>query len=120
MRTSIFIEAFPVDASIGVFDWEREIKQTLLFDVEGYYDFGAAMRSDAIADAISYVDLSDAIRDKTLSKHFALLEHLAGELCEHLMSRFPLEVLTLRISKPGAVPEAANVGVKVSLKREDL
>lgn len=115
--SSMFIEGLPVAASIGVFDWERQVKQTLLFDLECEYDMSSAMASDSIDDAISYVDVAALITTKTQERHYALLEHLAQELKESLFSTFPMTHLRLRISKPGAVPEARNVGIRICCER---
>ncbi|WP_156491448.1 dihydroneopterin aldolase, partial [Oleiphilus sp. HI0123] len=67
--SEVLIEKLEIDASIGVFEWEKQIKQTLLFDLALVCDFSAAAESDAIEDAIDYVAVCQEIERITLAKH---------------------------------------------------
>lgn len=117
-RDEVFIDSFEVDASIGVFDWEKEIKQRLVFDLTLQCDFSAASESDEIDDAIDYVAVCEQIERITLAKHYQLLEALADTIVTSLFKSFELHAITLKISKPGAVAKARSVGVKISRTRD--
>lgn len=116
----VLIEALEVDASIGVFDWEKEIKQKLLFDLVLTCDFSDAAVSDEIDDAIDYVAVCQKIEEITLVKHYQLLEALAEAITSALFSTFALSEIELKIRKPGAVPKTSSVGVRVKRTREIL
>jgi len=110
---TVLIEAYEVEASIGVFDWEKEIKQCLFFDLKLFGDFSQACQSDDINHAVNYAAVCDEIDEITGLKHYELLEALAEKIAQHLLNQFPLDSLELTIRKPGAVPRAANVGVHI-------
>jgi len=110
---AVLIEAYEVEASIGVFDWEKKIRQKLVFDLTLYCDFSKASQSDDIDDAIDYVAACSLIEEITLQQHHQLLETLANKIAEEVLGRFLVKSLILSIRKPGAVPNAKQVGVKV-------
>lgn len=113
----VLIECLTLDASIGVFDWEKKIKQTLVFDLQLNCDFSAAAQSDEIADAIDYVAVSEELERVTLAKHYQLLECLANDIASALFNKFSIESLVLKIGKPGAVSKAQSVGVRISRQK---
>ena len=108
----VFIESLEVDASVGVFDWEKQIKQRLVYDVDLYVDCAAASKTDDIADAIDYAAVSDTIIRVTTEKHTDLLECLADKVISTIFSEFPVKGVKIKLSKPGAVKGAKSVGVK--------
>jgi len=110
---TVLIERYEVEASIGVFDWEKEIKQCLLFDLKLFGDFSLACRSDEINHAVDYAAVCSEIDTIVSIKHYQLLEALAETISQHLLMKFPLDSLELIIRKPGAVPRAENVGVHI-------
>jgi dihydroneopterin aldolase len=111
MMDIVFIEQLTAITTIGVYDWEQTIKQRLVIDVEMGWDNRRPAKSDNVADCLSYADVSDAILDKVENGRFALVERVAEELAELLMSRFAIPWLRIKVSKPGAVAAAARVGV---------
>jgi len=114
---TVFIEGLACEASIGVFDWEREVKQTLVLDLELGVDFSLASESDLIDHAVSYAEVSAFVITLVQSKHHDLLEHLAEKISRAVFGAFPVESISLKLAKPGAVPEAKNVGVKIVRER---
>jgi len=110
---TVLIESYEVEASIGVFDWEKEIKQRLLFDLKLFGDFSKACQTDDINDAVNYAAVCSEIDSIIEYQHYELLEFLAEKISQHLLNEFSLDHLELTIRKPGAVPRAANVGVHI-------
>ena len=110
---TVLIESYEVEASIGVFDWEKEVKQRLVFDLELFGDFSKACQSDDIDDAVDYTAVCAEIDETINQGHFELLEALAEKIAQHILAKFPLESLVLSIRKPGAVPEAKSVGFRI-------
>ncbi|MGL9769198.1 MAG: dihydroneopterin aldolase [Sodalis sp. (in: enterobacteria)] len=107
----IFIESLTVMAVIGVYDWEQQRLQKLVFDLEMGWDNRLAAHSDNIADCLNYADVADAVLSLISDKRFTLIEHVAEETAEWLMNQFKLPWIRIKISKPAAVPQATNVGV---------
>lgn len=110
---TVLIKALRLDASIGVFEWEKQIKQTLVFDVELYCDFTKSAQTDAIQDAVNYAAVCHEIETLLSLGHYQLLEYLAENICQHLLAHFAISALTLAIYKPGAVSNTEHVGVRI-------
>lgn len=107
----VFIEQLSVITTIGVYDWEQTIKQKLMFDIEMAWDNQAAAKSDDVNDCLSYADIADTVIGHVEGQRFALVERVAEEVAELLLSRFASPWVRIKVSKPGAVARAANVGV---------
>ncbi len=107
----VFIEQLTVMTVIGVYDWEQTRQQKLVFDIEMGWDNGRAARSDDVADCLSYADVSEAVLSFVSGGRFALVERVAEEVAELLRRRFNLPWVRIKLSKPGAVPQARSVGV---------
>ncbi|MGQ0286984.1 dihydroneopterin aldolase [Pasteurellaceae bacterium 22721_9_1] len=118
MTDRIFIEGLTVFAQIGVYDWEQQIKQKLIFDIEMAWDCEQAARSDDVKYCLNYAEVSQFIIDYVQSQPFLLIERVAYEVADQLQNQFKLQALRLKLSKPTAVPQAKNVGVIV--QRGDL
>lgn len=109
----IFIEELTVFAQIGVYDWEQQIKQKLVFDLEMAWDCKQAAETDDVAYCLNYAEVSQAIIDYVESKLFLLIERVAYEVADLLESRYQLQGLKIKLSKPKAVAQARNVGVLI-------
>ena len=109
----VFIEELTVFAQIGVYDWEQQIKQKLVFDLEMAWDCKQAAETDDVAYCLNYAEVSQVIIDYVESKHFLLIERVAYEVADLLESRYQLQGLKMKLSKPKAVAQARNVGVLI-------
>lgn len=109
----VFIEELAVFAQIGVYDWEQQIKQKLVFDLEMAWDCKQAAETDDVAYCLNYAEVSQAIIDYVESKPFLLIERVAYEVADLLESRYQLQGLKIKLSKPKAVAQAQNVGVLI-------
>ncbi|MDY1039171.1 bifunctional dihydroneopterin aldolase/7,8-dihydroneopterin epimerase [Lelliottia sp. CFBP8978] len=107
----VFIEQLSVITTIGVYDWEQTIEQKLVFDIEMGWDNRAAAKSDDVNDCLSYADISETVVKHVEGQRFALVERVAEEVAELLLSRFNSPWVRIKLSKPGAVARATNVGV---------
>ena len=109
----VFIEELTVFAQIGVYDWEQQIKQKLVFDLEMAWDCKQAAETDDVAYCLNYAEVSQVIIDYVESKPFLLIERVAYEVADQLEQRFGISWLRLKLSKPKAVAQANNVGIIV-------
>lgn len=109
----VFIEQLSVITTIGVYDWEQTIEQKLVFDIEMGWDNRAAAKSDEVNDCLSYADISEAVVNHVEGQRFALVERVAEEVASLLLSRFNSPWVRIKLTKPGAVARAANVGVVI-------
>ncbi|OLQ91334.1 dihydroneopterin aldolase [Vibrio ponticus] len=109
----VFIEQLEVITTIGVYDWEQEIKQKLVLDIEMAHDNRPAGKSDDVQDALDYAQVSEAVINHIVNGRFLLVERVAEEVAELIMSRFNVPWIKIRLTKPGAVPQAKGVGVVI-------
>lgn len=114
----IFIEQLTVMAVIGVDDWEQQRLQKLVFDLEMGWDNRSAALSDNIADCLSYKNVSEAVLSLVSGQHFVLVERVAEMVAELLMTQFQLPWIRIKVCKPGAVPQATNVGLIIERKQQ--
>lgn len=116
----IMIEGLEVEARIGVYDWEKAIQQRLLFDLEMHTDIKAAAAFDDLSNTIDYKAVSDRVSEYVADTQFELIEALAEHLAQLLIAEFNIQRLRLRVSKPGAIPDAKNVCLLIDRTAEDF
>jgi len=107
----VFIEGLEIDALIGIYDWERRIRQPLVFDIEMAFDNRAPAATDAIADTLNYKDVSKRLIEYVSASSFGLVETLAERCAAIILDEFDVAQVRLKLSKPGAVRGARAVGV---------
>lgn len=109
----VFIEQLSVITTIGVYDWEQEIKQKLVLDLEMAHNNRPAGKSDDVNDALDYSQVSQAVIEHIQNGRFLLVERVAEEVAELIMQRFSVPWIKIRLTKPGAVAQASGVGVVI-------
>jgi len=107
----IFIRDLRIDAVIGIYDWERAIRQTLSFDLEMATDIARAAASDHIDDTLSYKAVAKRVIAFVEASEFQLVETLAERVAELVREEFAVPWLRLTLNKGGAVRGASGVGV---------
>lgn len=113
----IFIEGLETRCVIGIFDWERKVKQKVRIDLEISTDAGHAARRDRVRDTVNYKQISKFVLAKVPKSRFSLVESLAEFIARSCLKEFDLGQITVRVSKPGAIRGAQNVGVQITRKR---
>lgn len=109
----VFIVDLKADAVIGVYDWERKIRQTLSLDLEMDWDCAKAGGSDQLADALDYAAVADRISGFINDSSFQLIEALAEGCAQILLEEFCVSRVMITLRKPAAVKNAASVGVRI-------
>ena len=109
----VYIRDLKIDTIIGVNDWEREVHQTVSLDLEMATDIHAAADSDDIADTIDYKAVAKRLIDFVEGTEFQLVESLAERVTDIVLGEFGVRWVHLRVSKPGAVTGARDVGVVI-------
>jgi dihydroneopterin aldolase len=107
----IFIRDLRIDTVIGIYDWERAIKQTLSFDLEMATDIARSAASDNIDDTLNYKAVAKCVIAFVEESGFLLVETLAERVAELVMREFSVPWLRLTLNKGGAVRGAQGVGV---------
>ncbi|WP_440055387.1 dihydroneopterin aldolase [Pseudoalteromonas sp. T1lg65] len=113
----VYISQLHVETIIGVYDFEKESKQSLYFDVEMLTDISRAAQTDDINLAVDYAKVCERITEHTIKKPVELLETLVVQLAEIILDEFSVSQVMIRVSKPAAVPLAQTVGVEIVRKK---
>ena len=114
----IFIEALRVEAVIGVYDWERRIRQPIVVDLEMGADIARAAASDDVADALNYKSVSKRVQQFAGESSFFLVETLAERIAALVLDEFPTPWVRVRLNKVGALRGAKGVGVVIERGRK--
>lgn len=109
----VFIEALTLMTTIGVAEWEQNRKQKLVLDIEMAWDNRVAARTDNVMDCLSYAEVSEAVLYHVELGCFTLVERVAEEVATLLLTKFKTPWVRIKVSKPGAVPQAYRVGVQI-------
>jgi dihydroneopterin aldolase len=109
----VFIRGLRADTVIGVYAWERKVRQTVVLDLEMAADNRCAAASDAVEDALDYAAVSARLLSFINDSEFSLIESLAEQVASIVLAEFGVPWLRLRLSKPGAVAQAKDVGVLI-------
>ena len=113
----VYIEGLEIEALIGIYDWERRIRQPLRFDLEMAFDNRRPAASDAIGDTLDYKAVSKRLIAFVSESGFGLVETLAERCAALVIDEFGVEHVRLKLSKPGAVRGASAVGVIIERTR---
>jgi dihydroneopterin aldolase len=107
----IFLGGLEIETVIGIYDWERKIKQKIVLDVEMAFDIQKAAATDDIAYALDYKTVSDRIAAFVESSEYLLVETLIEEIAKLLLSEFPIPWVKIILNKKGAISRARDVGI---------
>lgn len=109
----IYISELEIETTIGIFDWEKEVRQTVSLDLEFATDNRRAAASDRIEDALDYKRICKRVIGFVENSRFELVETLAEEIVRVLQAEFGIGWVRLRLGKPGALRGSREVGVVI-------
>ena len=107
----VYIRDLRISTVIGIYDWEREIRQTVSLDLDMGTDIRRAASTDSIEDTLNYKGVAKRLIAFVGDSEFQLVETLAERCAEIVLNEFDVPWLRLRLSKPGAVRGSRDVGV---------
>ena len=116
----IYSHALKTEAIIGIFDWERQVRQTVIVDIEIGADVRKAALSDSIDDTLNYKRVAKRVLAFVQESKFHLVETLAEHIAMLILEDFGVACVRICLSKPGAVRSSHDVGVILDRERGDL
>lgn len=117
---TIFLEDLRVETVIGIYDWEREIRQTVSLDLEMSADIRRAAASDRVTDTVDYKQVAKRLIGYVGASRFELIETLVERAAEIVMYEFGVSRVKVRLGKPGAVRYSRTVGIEIVRERLDI
>jgi dihydroneopterin aldolase len=114
---TIYLTDLKIETVIGIFEWERRVKQTVSIDLEMSTDVARAAATDSITDALDYKAVAKAVIDYVEKSSFQLVETLAERVAGLIIEQFGVARVRLRVNKRGAIRGARDVGVMIERSR---
>ncbi|HID99540.1 MAG: dihydroneopterin aldolase [Candidatus Parabeggiatoa sp.] len=114
----IYLRGLKIETIIGVFDWERKIKQTVVLDLEMAADIRQAAATDELENTLNYKAVAKRLIDFVSHSEFKLVETLSERITEIVLTEFSVPWVRLQLNKPGAVRGAEDVGILIERGRK--
>jgi 7,8-dihydroneopterin aldolase/epimerase/oxygenase len=110
---TIFLTDLRVDTIVGIWEWERKIRQTVSIDLELGADIRRAAKSDNIEDTLNYKQVAKRVQQFVSESEFQLVETMAEKIAAIVLDEFAVPWVQVRVNKPGAIRGARDVGVRI-------
>jgi len=110
---TVFVHELKVETIIGIWGWERKIRQIVSIDLEMGADIRRAAETDSIDDTLNYKAISKRVQQFVADSEFQLVETMAEKIAELVLQEFKVPWIQVRVSKPGAIRGAKNVGILI-------
>lgn len=115
----IFLRELKVETVIGIWDWERRVKQTVSIDLEMATDVRRAAETDSIDGALNYKDVAKRVIAFVGSSNFQLVESLAEAIARLVVQEFAVRWIRVSVAKPGAIEGSSEVGARIERTADD-
>jgi len=115
----IFLSALTVECIVGIWEWERRVKQTVIIDLEMAADIRRAAASDHIDDTIDYKKVAKRLLAFVGESQFNLVETLAEQIARVVVTEFGVSWVKVRLNKQGAIRGARDVGIEIERRPAD-
>ena len=109
----IFIRDLRIDTVVGIYDWERRIRQTISLDIDMAADIAKAAKTDSIDDTINYKAVAKRLIQFVQGSEYQLVETLAEECARIIREEFGVSWVKLSLNKTGALRGARDVGITI-------
>ena len=109
----IFLSGLKIDTVIGIWEWERKIRQTVIIDLEMSADIVKAAATDRVEDTLNYKLVAKRIRSFVADSSFQLVETLAERVAGIVRDEFDVQWVKVRVNKPAAIRGSRDVGILI-------
>jgi 7,8-dihydroneopterin aldolase/epimerase/oxygenase len=120
VNDTIFLRELRIETVIGIYNWEREIRQPVTFDFEFPGDARRAALTDRIEDTLDYKSVAKAVIAHVEASRYGLVETLAESVAKLILTNFPIAWVRIVLNKPGAVRGSRDVGIRIERSRADF
>ena len=115
----IFLRELEIEAVIGIWEWERRIKQKVSIDLEMGTDARRASGADRVDGTLNYRDVAKRLIDFVGASQFELVESLAEAVARIIVVEFEVPWIRVSVAKPGAIEGSRTVGIVIERSPED-
>lgn len=115
----IFLTGLTTECIIGIWDWERKVRQKVVIDLEMGADIRKAAASDHIDDTLDYKRVSKRVLQFVGDSQFQLVETMAEHIAKLVVTEFAVPWVRVKLNKQGAIRGSRDVGILIERRRED-
>jgi len=115
----IFLTSLNVECIVGIWEWERRVKQRVVIDLEMATDIRKAAASDHIDDTIDYKKVAKRVLAFVSESQYQLVETLTENIAKIIISEFGVSWVKVRLNKQGAIRFAKDVGILIERTAAD-
>ncbi|MET0657996.1 MAG: dihydroneopterin aldolase [Steroidobacteraceae bacterium] len=115
----IFLSALTTECIVGIWDWERRVKQRIVLDIEMASDIRRAAATDHIDDTLDYKKVSKRVLAFVEASQYQLVETLTEHIAKLIVQEFGVAWVRVRLNKQGAIRGARDVGIEIERRPED-
>lgn len=115
---TIFLHDLKVETVVGIWDWERRIRQTISIDLEMGADIRRAAATDNIEDTLNYKAVAKRVQQFVGDSSYQLVETLAENIAAIVLDEFDVPWVQVRVNKPGAIRGSRDVGILIRRSKE--
>ena len=115
----IFLSALTTECIVGIWDWERRVKQRIVLDIEMATDIRKAAASDHIDDTLDYKKVAKRVLGFVEASEYQLVETLTEHIARLIVTEFKVSWVHVRLNKQGAIRGARDVGIDIERRAED-
>jgi len=119
MMDKIFLNQLRTECIVGIWDWERQVKQAVVIDVEMACDVRKAAKTDRIEDTIDYKKVSKRLLTFVGESQFELVETLTENIARIIVTEFAVSWVKVRLNKQGAIRNSQDVGIMIERTSAD-
>lgn len=120
LSDTIFLHDLRIETVVGIWDWERKIRQTVSIDLEMGADIARAAQDDDISGTLNYKQVAKRVQQFVADSEFQLVETMAQKIADTILAEFDMPWVQVRVSKPGAIRNAKNVGVLIRREKTSV
>ena len=113
----IFLSEMKIETTVGIWEWEKRIKQQVIIDIEMSADIKKAAATDQIEDTLNYKAVAKSVRKLVEESSFQLVESMAEKISELVIGEHNVSWVRVKVNKPGAIRGSKGVGIII--ERDD-
>ena len=113
----IFLSEMKIETTVGIWEWEKRIKQQVIIDIEMSADIKKAAATDQIEDTLNYKAVAKSVRKLVEVSSFQLVETMAEKISELVIGEHNVSWVRVKVNKPGAIRGSKGVGIII--ERDD-
>lgn len=119
MNDRIFLTGLRTECIVGIWDWERKVKQTVVVDLEMACDIRKAALSDSIEDTVDYKAVSKRLLSFIGNSQYQLVETLTENIARVVITEFSVPWVRVKLNKQGAIRNSRDVGICIERCDDD-